>query len=258
VPRFELAVREAVTENHGVRIIRTLMRLHRDESAVATVEFALVFPVLLAFSLILAQTSMLMAGNLYVHYAANAAARSASLQVPRRLVSIGGEPSNYVVHATDWPKHEAITHAAIVAVVPAAGRLDAPATRYDSVPEALTEYFARSDREAPAWIESSVAQKFRYAAKHTRVELARVLDDGEMDPVREGATVRFGPREPIGVRVHHRLHLGVPYASFFFHDGTHATANGETAYAEVIGRAVAINRGVNDALPQEPRIPRQP
>ncbi|MFW5682650.1 MAG: TadE/TadG family type IV pilus assembly protein [Phycisphaeraceae bacterium] len=241
-----------------MRILRPLLRLHRDESAVATVEFALVFPVLLAFALILAQTSMLMAGNLYVHYAANAAARAASLQVPRQLVSVGGEPSNFIVHSTEWPKHEAITHAAIVAVVPAAGRLDAPATRYDTVPDALAEYFARSDRDEPAWIESSVAEKFRYAAEHTRVELARVLGDGEMDPVREGATERFGPREPIGVRVHHRLHLGVPYASFFFSDGTHTTANGETAYAEVIGRAVAINRGVNDMLPQEPRIPRRP
>lgn len=237
---------------------RVMVRLNRDESAVATVEFALVFPVLLAFSLILAQSGMLMAGNVYVHYAANAASRSASLQVPRQLVSVGGEPKNFVVHSTRWPKLEAIEHAAIVAVVPASGRLEAPATRYDGVPEALAAYFARSGVEAPAWIDSSVAEKFRYAAEHTRVELARVRGDGELEAVREGATVRFGPREPIGVRVYHRLHLGVPYASFFFHDGTHTTANGETAYAEVIGRAVAINRGVNDALPREPRIPRQP
>ena len=230
--------------------------LLRDERATATVEFALVFPLLLAFALILAQTAMLVTGNLYVHYAATSAARVASLHVPRELRAVSGEPINVIRLGTRSPKFDAVTRAAVVAVAPAAGRIDAAGSAYGGVPEALATYYESSGADAPRWVDTRVAEKFAYAQAHTAVELGRIDDRGRFTPVR--GWVRFGPREAIGVRVRHRLHLGVPYAGLLFHDATHTTSTGETPYVEVVGRAVAINRGVDPALPPPPPIPRTP
>lgn len=220
------------------------------------------FPVLMAFALFLAQSAMLMAGNLYVHYAAAAAARSAAVQVPR---DDGLEPRNLVYTGDGSAKFDAIRSAAVVAVLPAAGRLDDGATHYDRVPDGLRAYFDDAGRDTPAWADTRVLEELRYADRHTRLSLARVDGDGAFTPIAGGSIARFAPRESFGVVVTHRLHLGVPYASALFADGTHDTLTGESAYTRVTARAVTVNRGVNPDLPDRPRnpvtgdeVPRQP
>src|SRR5690606_37869617 len=69
----------------------------RFQAGTATMEFALVFPIFLFFILTLVQTSLLMVGNLYVHYAAFASVRSAIVQVPRNPVV---DPYNSAVNET--------------------------------------------------------------------------------------------------------------------------------------------------------------
>ena len=56
--------------------------LVRNTHATATIEFVLVFPIVLFVALLVAQSTLLMGGNIFIHYSAFAATRAAIVQVP--------------------------------------------------------------------------------------------------------------------------------------------------------------------------------
>ena len=64
------------------RLGRSQRRPSGPSQGTATIEFALVMPIMLFLILLLAQTTFVMAGNLFVHYAAFAATRSAIVYIP--------------------------------------------------------------------------------------------------------------------------------------------------------------------------------
>jgi len=224
----------------------------------ATIEFALVFPVILVLVLLLTQITLLMGSYSYLHYAAFAAARAAIVQVP---TSNEVENVNVTSNADNSPKRAAIRRAAVYALVPIAGRTAGdPSTVANNYLAGLHNYFGEYNQESPAWINNLAADRLRYADAHTEVVISNVeLDDtGRVITTELPSTSQytFGPKDPIMVRVNHRLNLSVPYVSAFFANGALTAAEGGGRYREVTAYYVLTNEGVYDALPPRPEIPR--
>lgn len=240
-----------------------IRRLFRGcERGTATIEFALVFPILLVLILLLAQVTLLMVGNLYVHYAAFAATRAAIVQIPRETAN---EPINMI-----WPsepgldKYQAIHRAAIFALVPVSGRVsDGNGSAGDVSPaayvDALRDHFDQGQGDRPAWVDTLAEDKVRYAASNTDITLL-VYDENDQDGGFEAlqGVHTFGPRDPVTVRVEHRFNLAVPYVRFFFADGRYDTDDGEGAYAIIEAQTTLTNQGVPPEMPEPPAIRRIP
>ena len=241
---------------------RVWFRGEGSEAGTATIEFALVFPILLVFILLLVQVTLLMVGNLYVHYAAFAATRAAIVQIPRNTTD---EPTNVI-----WPrnpgmeKYRAIRRAAIFALVPVSGRSSGDADSVGDVSppayvDALREHFAQGQGEQPAWVDSLIEEKVRYAATNTTIELL-VYDEDAQPPDFKPLSYfyTFGPRDPVTVRVGHRFDLAVPYVRFFFADGRYQSDDGQGAYTIIEAQTTLTNQGVDPAMPEPPSIRRLP
>ena len=71
----------------------------RGEQGVAILEFAMALPFLLMLSLLMAQASLLMVGNVCVHYSAFCAARTAIVAIPQDYGS--SEPRNLILDSDD-------------------------------------------------------------------------------------------------------------------------------------------------------------
>ena len=172
----------------------------------AMIEFALVLPVLLGLVLMMIQVSMLLGGNLCVHYAAYAAARAAVVQVPMNLSPPGGEPANVV-----WPegasaKLDRITDAAVWAVMPVSnGRRGGDEADATTLISGLERFFDDYGQARPAWLDERLARKFHYARDHTYVKLEAPLSG-----------TAYGPHEDLKIVVEHDLHLAVPLAAKVF------------------------------------------
>lgn len=234
-------------------------RLAGDESGTATIEFVLVFPILLVLILLLVQVTLLMVGNLYVHYAAFAATRAAIVWVP---AATGGEAVNVIHPDARSSKYRAIRRAAAGALIPVCGRLESgggsgidPAVYAD----ALRDHFDEGGGDRPAWVDKLVEQKVRYANANTEINLL-VYDPDEPDDFALMAEQGhlFGPRDPVTVRVRHRLNLAVPYVRLFFADGEHETVTGPGGYTLVEAQTTLTNQGVDPAMPEPPSVRRVP
>jgi Flp pilus assembly pilin Flp len=243
--------------------LRVLARRLRGERGTATIEFALVTPLLAMVFLTMLQTMLVMTGNFFVHYAAAVAARSAIVSIPLDLADDGAEMANEVYPTDGSPKYQAIRRSAVLAVMPVAGRLGggAPGAGGGSLASELATHYEAYSQPSPRWVENFVDARMAYADVHTRVELWVVNtpeDSAEVtfDRIAPAAGYEFAPREPVAVSVEHRLNLSIPYARAFFSDGTHRTADGETAYTDVAARSLLHNQGIDTALPPEPEVPR--
>jgi TadE-like protein len=245
----------------GAALSRWRRVLHAD-SGTATVEFCMVFPIVLFLTLMLAQATLLMVGNQFVHYAAFAATRSAIVYIPQDTTgwdSPGqGEPYNVIVPVNGRAKFDAIRAAAYLAVAPVCGKREdgGEDLRADEYVAGLRDHFAAYGQDAPRWIETLAAARLRYAAANTDVQVLETdVDDTSIEyydiaPI--GYT--FGPREAITVRVEHRLNLSVPYVRAIFADGEHN--NGRGKYALVSAQYTLTNEGVDPDLPDPPELPR--
>ena len=234
---------------------RALRRLASAERGTATMEFALVFPVLLALVLILLQTTLVMAGRFFVHYSAFAATRSAITYIP----SDAGAMRNRLVAQRGTAKFDAIRHSAVLAVMPVSGELsESSGLNTDALVEGLGEHFQSYGQDVPHWVENKAAARLRYADENTEVTVMYTSvgnDDVSFEPIRGAYT--FGPKDPITVRVQHKLNLSVPYARALFSDGQHTTADGEGAFANVPAQVTLTNEGLDPSLPPEPVLPRE-
>lgn len=232
----------------------------RDTRAVATIEFALVFPIALFLMLTLAQTTLVMGSLSYVHYAAYSATRAAIVQIPRDLPETD-EPANAIYVDLRSPKFAAIRRAAVLSLVPVAGRLAESGTATQTYVAGLSHHFASYGMSDPAWLTNLAADRLRYADAYTRVTLLRTTvpspQEVEFDELRNGRHT-FSPREAISVRVEHELHLAVPYASMLFADDWHETRDGLSRYSLVEAQYTLTNEGVPVPLPPRPSIDRVP
>ncbi len=237
-------------------IVSRLCRALASDSGTATVEFCMVLPILLFLILILVQSTLLMVGNQFVHYAAFSATRSAIVYIPMDYAS-EGEPPNEIVPLEGSPKYDAIRAAAYLAVAPVCGRLEDSNSelRAEQYAEGLSDYFAGMGQDAPRWVDTLAADRLRYAAENTEVTI--LLTDVFNDSVEfeDSALINhtFGPREPITVLVEHKLNLSVPYVRAIFADGEHREGG---RYALVTAQYTLTNEGVSPYLPEAPEIPR--
>jgi len=234
------------------------VRKHRREIAAATIEFVLVMPIVLFLILVLIQTALLMAGQLYVHYAAFAATRAAIVQITRDLPD-NGEPANWIDPMAGSVKFDAIRHAAWLGVMPVSGRDDTDEIDASEFADALREHFESLGQTAPRWVDTLVADRLGYAAEFTEIELfgvRNVSDTVVYDPVNVGP-YRLGAKDAVAVRLVHRFNLSVPYVRGIFADDYHETKFGRSAYTEVAALYVLNLEGVSADLPDEPSLPRR-
>lgn len=181
------------------------------QDGTAMLEFALALPVALALVLIMAQSALLMVGNICVHYASYCAARSAIVNVPMRLgpfdspteaenVIIGGGPG-----ASE--KLRRIHMAAVWAVLPmSCSSTDVPEALEAPVLQAgVDDYFTRYGGTTPYWARTLLGRKLSYAMSHTTVEL---------EPPANGQS--YTAREDLQVLVRHEFYMAIPYANKLF------------------------------------------
>lgn len=198
----------------------------------AAIEFALALPFLIMLVLVMAQSSLLMGGNLCVHYAAYCAARSAIVQVP--CAGDSQEPANVVSDPAFSGKMARIKQAAVWAVMPVScGDTEISPSQSVGVTElqkSLTSFFSQYGKPPPAWIAGRLARKFSYADEHTTVDMDAPVHPPKYRPYGRADRLKyqdlqqadFTP-EDLTVRVHHTLYLSVPYAAWLF---AKASSNG--------------------------------
>ncbi|MDY7009474.1 MAG: TadE family protein [Planctomycetota bacterium] len=219
-------------------------RPRTKETGTAAVEFALLFPFALMILLMMIQSMLLMAGNLAVHHAAYAAARSAVVWVPENLSH--DEPKNVLASPNSSAKFHRIRSAAVYAVMPvSAGKGDWSGEDPGNaavIQEGLERFWQLYGSSAPNWVQTMLAGKYRYAWNFTEVSLS--------DPAGGGA---YGDHETINVQVRHRLYLSVPYADLVFSliDGEELPgASGH--YAMIVNAGCSLtNQGVEDEIDVE-------
>lgn len=239
------------------RLKRTVS-LMRDARAVATIEFALVFPVLLFLILLLAQTTTLMAAGFFVQYGAFSATRAAIVQIPRTYAD---DPANVYTHAHGRTKHDLIHRAGYLALLPIAGRLDsAGAAEGDLIVAGLGDYYAAQDADEPAWVQSMLAQRVAYAQSNTDMTVLRpsVEEDHQVTfiPLSEGQTETFDPKDPVSVGITHRFNLAIPWIQRIYADDEHPDRPGY--YTELKAVFTLTNEGIRDDLPPQPTLERVP
>jgi hypothetical protein len=232
----------------------------RRQRGAATVEFVLAFPVLLFLVLTLVQVTLLMVGNVFVHYSAYAATRAAASQVPADLQGTGGEPRNLIVPSRYSPKFEAIERAAWFAVTPVAGRSAEQAdVDADGFASDVRAYLRATGRGQPNWAGTLLADRLRYAATHTRVTMMTTEVEGDEVVFRPLSPMRlhtFGPLDPITVEVEHDLFLSIPYVWRMFADGERGGVGNGGGYTTVRARYTMSNEGIDPAMPAPPGLPR--
>ena len=182
-----------------------------SQEGVALLEFAMVLPFALMIVLVMAQSSLLMGGNLCVHYASYCAARSAAVTVPAYFGD--SEPANVVGDPADSRKLARIRDAAAWAVMPisCAGPV-CPASQADlrTLRGGVTRFLGWT----PLWMDERIARRLQYSQEYydpgepyrcTEVELA--------NPAEAPA---YGAHEDLAVTVRHVFYLSVPYAGWLF------------------------------------------
>lgn len=245
--------------------------LASDNEGTATIEFTLVMPFLLFASLLLAQTTLLMVGNVFVHYAAFAATRAAIVLIP---TNVDNEPAHTLVNTSGESKYNRIRRAACFALVPVSGYMAQGSANADDLATALGAHYTSMGATPPAWIDNRLADQCRYADRATDISVLRTVfslqQPGEVafEDLPAGASYVFGPKEPITVRVTHRLYLAIPYIGSLFADGRVDGAESSTGtlgnpgssarYTLVSAQYTLVNEGVSPELPPAPQLPRVP
>jgi hypothetical protein len=237
----------------------------RSNDGTATIEFALVTPILLFFALVLTQTTMLMAGHIFVNYSAFAATRSAIVQIPADYSDDG---ANHFTAAEGRTKHDAIKRAAVFAVAPVSGERSGGGGSVDAdqFVASLRSYYSDHGSDPPRWLDTLAGDRLRYASRNTAITVItpqvdhnnRIIEYNAIGPEANPPRMQhtFQPRDPVTVRVDHRLSLGVPYVNRIFADGEHDSGGGR--YIEMRADYTLPLEGIRDELPPEPNVPRTP
>jgi hypothetical protein len=265
--------------------------LNTDQAGVATMEFCIVLPILLFMILLLAQVTLAMSGNIYVHYSAYIATRAAIVYIPQDDGSASGG-ANFISNGTATPKLEAIRLAAVYALVPVSGRLENGALQADQYKNGISGYYEGYGDGVPNWNKvyspispkatsfsiSSTEARLNYSEANTDIYVMETIvnPDETVEFRRLTGTYEFGPKDSVTVQVEHRLYLPVPYVRFLFSDASINQSEYDTRYnakaksfgydhndearryRTITAQYTLTNEGIYDELPDAPRIPRLP
>jgi hypothetical protein len=189
-------------------------RNRRAQDGSVMVEFAMVLPIALMLSLVLAQAMLMMTGHICVHYASYCAARAAIVNVPDDLSPV--EPPNYVYMDVDAAgggagqasgKLQRIHVAAVWAVTPiSSNSLDIPEGDSAALIGGISSLLGQYGRTVPNWVAGSLGRRLYYADAYTEVTLAAPKWDDEF----------YMPHEDLEVSVKHVYYLSVPFAGKMF------------------------------------------
>lgn len=229
--------------SRGARRARSLVG---EQSGTAVLEFALVVPIMIFLMLVLAQTTLVMTGNLFVHYSAFAATRSAIVVIP---AATSEEPPNYMTPQDGYEKFDAIHTAAATALVPVSGRLRSGSGPASAVVDGLVEHYDSYGRDTPVWVQNLIADRVRYAVANTDVQVLRtVVRNAQEVQLRDKIEddLPFGPREAISVRVEHGFNLSIPVVWPIFDD------DNREPVSTIDALYTLTNEGVEVSLPQPP------
>jgi len=234
---------------HAGRAVRRARsaRAHGGQDGVAIVEFALVLPIALMLSLIMAQSALLMVGNLCVHYAAYCAARSAIVYVPVGVWARSGEGRNIVRAGSPFSyKLKSIKDAAVWAVLPVSSASKRLPEGYDvELVRGVDDLLYRYGQDTPPWVRRLLGRKLYYANKYTTVW----LDSPENGEV-------YGEKETLNVHVKHILYMPIPYANRVYAlidsgDGVKLDFGPDEYGMTVHASCVLTNEGVRDYIEEE-------
>jgi hypothetical protein len=189
--------------------------LHGDEAGgVQSVSFVLTAPIFVMLMLLAVQITQVMIGLMTVHYAAYAAARSASVWIPARLEPLATQGENRlglrslegvyyggieyrIARDSDSQKQEQIRAAAALACVPIAPSRNVGFRMADSTSGSLQAMYARL---APAAMSNTrisdrLINKWGYANAATTIDI-RVFHPDEIDVDAEPPLIQFPPFLP--------------------------------------------------------------
>ena len=240
---------------------RANRRVPNPQGGQVIIEFAIALPIALMLVMIMTQSSLLMGGNLCVHYAAYCAARSAIVQIPRDL---SGEPSNILADPGS-EKFGNIRKAAIWAVTPVSSSSQRlPDDGAFELVKGLRSFFNNYSDKTPGWVRLDyLGRKIGYADWYTQVTMLRRESSGlQEQPVYTELTYPYTYAENEEVRVHvdHTFYLSVPYANKIFakigsageQDDGRELDFGDGEYGLVIHAASSLtNEGVRDDVDVE-------
>jgi hypothetical protein len=224
---------------------RSSRALLGGEDGVAMIEFVLVFPFLLMLVLIMIQSTMLMVGNLIVHYSAHCGVRSAIVYVPD---SVGLEGrNNPSASAVGSYKHQRIREAVLWALLPACPTDEKYAGGQWELVEGVDSIFRAYGEETPHWARTMLDRKMNYAEQNTTVK----LDEPDIWYT-NNVWGEYGEAELLRVRVEHTLYLGIPYAQALFAKMDRSGTSGGGSYGiRVYARAILTNEGEPDNVEVE-------
>jgi len=228
----------------------------------AIVEFTLVLPILLMLGMVMAQSALLMAGNVVVHYAAHGAARTAVVMVPLDFTDEiftqredtfrepgGNAPRNVLPES--GVKVTRIREAALWAVTPiSCGNRQIPAADCEAVRRGIEAHWAAYNQPRPGWLDS-LPHRRQYAMDHTTVT---VRPPEETDP--DTGLPTYGEHEDVVVEVSHVFYMGVPYAgrllsALFGEDGRTLSDPPGGFGVEIHATGRLPNQGAQDFIEKE-------
>lgn len=188
----------------------------RGQSGVAIIEFALAIPFLLIIGLIMAQASLLMAGNVCVHYAAFCAARSAIVVIPREYAS--GEERNLLIpNDADTSKMYRIKLAAVTALAPVScgsEEISPAGAGGDAYVEGVKRFLSFHSITKPEWVDERLSRKLAYAAEYTDVGVSP--PEPRTDPAEADEDGYFDDNEDVHVYISHTFYMSVPTGAKVF------------------------------------------
>jgi len=213
----------------------------QDGTAIA--EFALVLVIALPLVMVMIQSTLVMAGNLCVHYAAYCAARSAIVQIPDDLGD--DEPPNVLLTDQGSQKMRRIRLAAIWAVLGvSAASPNVPGAGGDTLGASLSRFYGAYGQSPPFNI-SSLSRRLAYAEQYTDVEVSPPADG-----------MMYRENEDIRASVSHVLYLSVPYTSWVFRlmggsDFVNLDFGDGECGMVIRAHCTLTNEGVTDYVPAE-------
>jgi hypothetical protein len=222
----------------------------RGQQGVAIIEFALALPFLLIIGLLMAQASLLMVGNVCVHYAAFCATRTAIVVIPQDCGA--GEPRNFILDSDDpTSKKYRVKLSAVTALLPVSCDSDdviAAGEGGDAYVNGVTRFLSLQGVEKPAWVDDRLSRKMAYAAGHTEVTV------DAPQPRSDDKNGYFQDNEDVHVTVRHTFYLSVPTAAriFAMAPGGVELGFGQNEYGTDITASYALpNEGVQDYVDKE-------
>lgn len=170
------------------------------EGGGAIVEFVLVLPLMLLFSMVMGQCSFLMGGHICVQYAAFCAARSAIVVVPSAMGDEGPGKLAGLSDAVASGKLSRIKAAAVYAVMPiSCSNGDYPKSNQAAVLQrSLVSFYGQYGWRVPNWVGNFLQQKYQYAMDYTHVSL-----DGPQAPAPEVTDIKFRPYSREDIYAYH-------------------------------------------------------